>query len=981
LLSAFSTVGNVNANNNKKSKQNTSNNFSLLHINSRSISKNFDSVATLLHTLHNFSFSIIGITETWLHANSPDVFNIQDYNMLHADRKEGRGGGVALYIHTDITHYRLRKDIHIQGIEDIFIEIQNNSGKNILVGTLYRPPSNDVTIFLENIDKSLQELSRENKHIYLMGDYNIDLTHSINFSNNPSNRNTDQSNHISTDMKFLNILSMNSFFPCINKPTRITPTSATLIDNIFTNTFDKEIYGGILYYDISDHLPIFTISSQFKSKNDTKPKTIRYRKENFENVTALNKDLVEEKWLDVYEESDVDKAYDKFMNKLNYYYDKNIPLVQIKPGKHQIRNPWITRGILNSINTRNKLYKSYLCKPNKQNQDTYKKFRNTLTNIIRNSKTMYYSQKLKDTEGDIKSTWKVINKIINKNKPKDKINSININNQQSTNPSDIANAFNSFFTSIGPDLASKIHCDNLHFSRYLSRPLTKTIFLNPTTQNEIINTTKAFKSKTSTGYDGISMKLLKQIIFSIAPPLEYIINLSLLNGTCPNLLKIAKVIPIHKKDDKTEITNYRPISLLPSVSKILEKIVYKRLISFLTINNILNRSQFGFRKNCSTDIAIIQLLDQITELLSHKEHVIAIFMDLSKAFVTIDHDNLLYKLENYGIRGKALSWLKSYLYDRQQYVCVNGKNSSMRNIQCGVPQGSILGPLLFLIYVNDIINSSSILKFTMFADDTTVLASHMNLDNLTDILNSEITKISSWFKCNKLSLNISKTNCMHFQSSHNNEGLLHRDIFIDGLPLDKKDHTKFLGIIIDKHLTWNDHTINVSSQIAKGTGILYRLRHILPQKSLLILYNTLILPYISYCNIAWGNCSKTNLDHILRLQKKAVRLCTKSAHLTHTDPLFHQLKVLKIYDINVLQTAIFVFRYTNNLLPQVFNNFFSFNRDVHSYPTRNRDNIHLNNPRILLAHKSLKHHGPDIWNALPLYVKDSPFLKPFKRKI
>ena len=562
------------------------------------------------------------------------------------------------------------------------------------------------------------------------------------------------------------------------------------------------------------------------------------RKESTENVAALNVDLEQEQWLDVYEENDANIAYEKFITKLKQYYDKNIPLVQIKPSRNTARNPWITRGILNSIKTRNILYKSYICKPSVQNHNCYKQYRNKLTKTIRTSKTMYFSQELQKAEGNTNSTWKVINKLINKAKSQHHISTIESNNKEYKDPSDIANAFNFFFTSIGPELASKTRCDNLHFSKFLSSPVTKTIFFNKTNQSEITSVTKLFESKTSTGYDGLSMKLLKQIIFSIAPPLEYIFNMSLSNGICPSLLKIAKVIPIYKKDDKSQVTNYRPISLLPSISKLLEKIVYKRLISFLTVNNILNKSQFGFRKNCSTDFAIIQLLDKVTELLSQKEHIIAIYMDLSKAFDTIDHITLLSKLDNYGIRGPAYSWIKSYLSERKQFVYIDGHNSNMLNIQCGVPQGSILGPLLFLIYVNDIINSSKILNFIMFADDTTVIASHKNIGELINILNLELINVSSWFKCNKLSLNISKTNCMHFQSTHSNaDAFIDYDIKIDGLTLEQKDNTKFLGVTIDKYLSWNQHIANITSQIAKAICILYRLKHILPPKSLL--YNAL----------------------------------------------------------------------------------------------------------------------------------------------
>ena len=839
FVSAFVPTNNHNqskSNSSLHTANSTNNNLSLLHINSRSICKNFESVENFLCSLNRFSFSIIGISETWLKSNSPNIYNIPNYNMIHVDRKKGRGGGVAMYINFKLK-YKTRKDIYIDGIESAFIEVDNKFGKNIIVGTLYRPPGNNVNNFLENLDKELDKISSENKHIYMMGDFNIDLSHSLqSISSNTYPRRID--NHVidNNTNAFLNILSSYAFHPCINVPTRITPISSTLIDNIFTNSCNDN-NSGVFTYDVTDHLPIFLISSELKINKAKKVNKKKHRKENPNTILALNEDLGNEDWHEVTGENDVNKAYKSFIDKLTHYYNKNVPLVQNKQHKNDIRNPWITRGILRSIKKRNKLYKLYISNPSKQNLDKYKKYRNNLNSVIRSSKKMYYSKELENVEGNLNATWNVINKLINRDKTHNNIDNLIIENKEITQPAEIAQAFNNFFTNIGPDLASKISSDNKHFTDYLSEPNENTMCLIPTNQHEILKIVKALKSKKSTGYDGISTKLLKQIIRNIVIPLEHIFNLSLSAGCCPDLLKLAKVIPIYKKDDPNKVTNYRPISLLPCISKILEKIIYKRLDSFLSLNKILTPAQFGFRKKFSTDFAITKLLDKVVHSLSEKNHIIALFMDLSKAFDTIDHNILLRKLYNYGIRGVAWSWIKSYLSNRQQYVLIDDVKSPISFINCGVPQGSILGPLLFLIYINDIVNSSSVLSFILFADDTNILLAHKNLRELINIMNLELKNVSSWFKCNKLSLNISKTHIMHFQTTRRNVNLP-QNIVIDDIPLDIKECVKFLGITIDRHLSWRQHVNNVSSSIAKGIGILYKLKHFyLSILFLLLLYN------------------------------------------------------------------------------------------------------------------------------------------------
>ena len=273
-------------------------------------------------------------------------------------------------------------------------------------------------------------------------------------------------------------------------------------------------------------------------------------------------------------------------------------------------------------------------------------------------------------------------------------------------------------------------------------------------------------------------------------------------------------------------------------------------------------------KNHSTDLALIRLYDKITNAMAEKKHVIGIFMDLSKAFDTLDHNILLKKLQVYGIRGIALSWFRDYLSNRLQYVTFNKHSSDLLSVKCGVPQGSILGPLLFLLYINDITRTSSLLSFILFADDTNIFYSHKNLHSLVEILNHEIPKVCTWFKCNKLSLNINKTNFVHFKLSNTNANDLPINILIDGVPLERKNHTKFLGVFIDEHLNWNEHIRHVTTCISRNVGILYKTTHYLPPKALFMLYNSFILPYITYCNIVWAACAKTKINSIYILKKK-----------------------------------------------------------------------------------------------------------------
>ena len=562
--------------------------FSLLHINSRSLNKNYDNFETFLYSLNNFPFSVIGITETWLHSVSPNLFNLQNYQMIRNDRTGRRGGGVAFYIQ-DQLQFKVRYDLSLKESESLFIEIQNSKEKNIIIGLIYRPPNTQIDSFYGDLESVFDTLSPENKILYLMGDFNIDLLSQNN-------------NH----ERFLQVAYSNACYPHISKPTRIDTRSSTLIDNIFSNIYDADVTSGLLYSEISDHLPIFVICNTNMFNININNSTT-FRKETAQNIESFKNDLTIEDWSAVYSQQNANIAYEIFNNKLQLYYDKNFPIVTSKKSSKRGKKPWITTAILKSIHARNKLYKIYLNEPNTYNSNKYKKYRNKLTDIIRTSRKMHYSDKLNQVKSNIKATWEIIKDLMGK-KPQQLPKENFTMNGNIINPDDTVNTFNSYFVNLGPNLAKNFDRQNKDFAKFLPEPTPSSLFFNPTNPNEIINITKELNSSKSKGHDRISTFLLKQIIHVIVSPLTHIFNISIATGKVPRSLKIAKVNPVYKKEDPHEISNFRPISILPSISKILEKIIHKRLHNFLNIHKLLNNNQFGFRKNYSTDLALVQLL-------------------------------------------------------------------------------------------------------------------------------------------------------------------------------------------------------------------------------------------------------------------------------------------------------------------------------------------------------------------------------------
>ena len=608
---------------------------------------------------------------------------------------------------------------------------------------------------------------------------------------------------------------------------------------------------GIVVNDLSDHLPVFTLAEYVTSPVVSKKsvyKTVRKMKET--NLNQFSQLLNDVKWDDnILNSDDVNISFKYFLEKYTELFNTACPLVKIKQRISNVNKPSMTPGLLTACKKKNSLYKAFLKYRTGSSETKYKTYKNKLTSIMRKAERAFYCNKLNEYKSNIKETWKILNDITRRGKKynQNKISSeFKIDNTLICDKKQISEEFNKFFVNIGPSLAQKIPTCNAHYSDFLSNKVTNSLYLNPICNEEIISLVSKFHSKKSSGFDNISMQLIKKTISSIVKPLTNIFNKSFETGVFPDDMKKAKVVPIFKGGDKTNLSNYRPISMLPQFSKLLEKLYNNRLMSFLKYKDILYNGQYGFRENHSTSLALMELVEEITSNIDKRLCTTGVFIDLRKAFDTIDHSILIHKLNHYGIRGLASHWLTSYLSSRKQYVCIeNDVCSNDKTILCGVPQGSILGPILFLLYINDLPNISDKLKFILFADDTNIFYTDKNISIVHKVLNVELEKLNLWFKVNKLSLNIDKTNFMVFSNSNIDNC---ESIKINGIIINRVYVTKFLGVLIDSKLSWEDQIGFVCQKVRKGIGVLNRVKTIIDSQSLYTLYCSLILLDLSYAS-------------------------------------------------------------------------------------------------------------------------------------
>jgi len=895
------------------------------------------------------------LTETWLNSEN-DWINTQGYRAFHCVREGRRGGGVTILVEDNLSAAKIP---HLTCINDSFecvaVELSLGKSNYTIVGT-YRPPSSSLETFNAHYFNFIRESNCSN-NLFLLGDFNVDL-----LAVSPSG----------AEMSFRDEIDTYPLLSLINIPTRVCSFSATCIDHIYTNSTSR-CKSGVLTEPLADHFPVFCSVPIVRESNSGKI-SVRFRELSRRNIESFGSELtLALTHFDVFESLPVEDQFEIFNNMLMNAYNSNCPIKTKFMSVKRYNSPWLSNALMNSVKEKRRLYFASLIDPSQL--PTYRRYRNMLNNMIKKAKANYYREKFNSCNNDGKTTWRIINSVLGNGGNRASSLKLHVNGSEVSDPKVLSESFNQHFATVPSVLSDNIPSVDFDPLTYVDR-LPNTFAWHDVTELELIKIIKSFKPKLAS-INVIPNFIYKYISDVIAPVLTKLINISIRGGIFPSRFKLARVIPLFKSGSKFQLVNYRPISLLPFLSKVIERLVHSRMTIFLDKYNILYSDQFGFTRGKSTCDAILKFTDICYRSFNSSQFLLSVFFDFSKAFDTIDQNILIAKLECYGFRGFMLDWFRSYIFNREQFVEIDGSCSSTVTLNYGTGQGTILSPILFLIYINDM-NRCSDLNFVHFADDSTVFYTGDSINELCLFFNNELLKIDSWLCANKLSLNVNKSSFTIFSTK---DFTNHPNIIIRNSTIDFLDETKFLGITIDNKLNFSSHIKIICNKISKSVGIIRKLSTFVPDRVVKQLYLSLVYPHICYGVEVWGNSNKTGLSRLSKLQLKCVRMIDNRAPAT-TNPFIIN-KLLCFDDVYKYFSLIRFFKYFVLHQDYYFRNSFLTQTIVHSYGTRGRKNNNFNIPLIKSSkfYQSFMYNALHFWNNLPIFIKSILTLKHFKLEL
>ena len=923
------------------------NNFKISCLNVRSLYPKVDEVRNFVKT-HNFDVFIAN--ETWLDESfSNKHIEILNYDVIRRDRNR-QGGGVCIYIKSDMKYTVLNG--YGVDLESAWISIDIDAEK-FVIGTIYRPPS-AVKNYDDKIFDTLEKLTVTYDNVILLGDLNIDCLRR-NMSNTCLIRGLED------------LFGMRQL---VEEATRETPTCASLIDVILTTVPNFHSGTKVLKISLSDHYCVQTTLKK-QQKSSAKHKSVTFRNfKNFDKEKFLN-DIITLVSLANRCDGDLHNSWQHFKRNFIEISNRHVPIVKRRM-KDRMK-PWITNEIVKLMYQRDHVKQKAVKLKCQTKWKEYRKLRNQITTQIRTERNRYCLQESNQCVNNPKKIWKFLNKVT-------------ANKNMIPPPNDMsADELNEYFCSVGESTA------NHYFDRCNDKPypwkgpnFTSSKFSFTEVKVDIVLKLLKSLGETSSndvlGFDGKLLCLSAEVI---APFITKLINMSLNTGTVIDDWKLSSVTPVFKGgNDRHEKSNYRPISVISHIAKILEKVVQRQIVQYLTDNELMCVDQSAYRKFHNTQTSLHRCNEDWVDNICDNLFTAVCFLDIRKCFDTIDHDILLDKLRRYGIIEVEASWFRSYLKDRSQYVKCNGSISNKSYVPIGVPQGSVLGPVLFSLLINDINSHVFPSAVNLYADDTLLYTTGNTCTEASDKLQTSITEICKWYEGNRLALNESKSKCMLLSSKHKSNNNSKLSVTINDIPIEQVNSVKYLGVTVDENLTWNNHISLLCRNLAFKVSQLSRIKRMVSTSMLMTVYNSIIQPTIDYAITVWGHTTAENLGKVQRIQNLAARIILNNFDYVNSRgiDLVKQLKWMNVSERFLYFERLLMYKCIYGMAPDYLANGIIMDIELRNVNTRSHDmNVYIPFPQIEFAKKSLFFSGAKNWNSLPDHFKEISSIEVFKR--
>jgi len=914
------------------------------------------------HHILNYKYDIFGISETWLDENNKVDLNITGYLHFRKDYNRNQRG-IMVYVSQTLPARR-REDLEPPSSEIIAVEIQVSKCK-LLICNCYRVQSYSITDFCNDIHTLLEMATPDFNGVVIMGDMNA--RNSAFWCDDVTN---------TEGRALLTAMSNEGLNELIHEPTRIVGDRMSCLDLVFTTSLDFITEAGVRskIIEVCDHCPIYaSLKFQKNAPRAYKRWVWDFKRGSYD---AFRYSILHADWNSCYVNKDVNSTVSNWMSLLEQYAEANIPHYEatIRPRD----KAFMQSSIRKLMHKRDKLYKQYKLTQNEETGIAYRRCRNEVVSAIRLAKRAHESKLdagISNASHTSSAWWKTCKNALGTQQRT--FEGPLLHGKQLISDDQLkANLLNCYFasqtiletTQAAPE--GRPSSASATISSVVSQP------------EEVYKILLSLDPQKATGPDGIGNKILKEVALPLSKPLSELFNFCLSQGTYPEQWKVAQVIPIHKKGDRTQCSNYRPISLLPCISKVFERVLFNHIFDFLRTNSLINKHQSGFIPGDSTVNQLITICHKLHYHMDIKEDVIAIFLDLTKAFDRVWHGGLLYKLEEIGVTGLLLKLISSYLTNRRQYVVLHGCISDEKEIMAGVPQGSVLGPLLFLIYINDIDKDVTNDTF-LFADDSSLFCPVKTGDikSAAEKVNRDLELISNWAAKWHVTINPNKTEAMLFSRKWHPPILPH--LILDGKQLQVVPTHKHLGMVLSSSLNWSHHIKSLVLKCGRLLAILKSYKYRWSRESLDTCYKSFIRPIIEYGNILYDSCTVSQCKDLEDLQKEAARVVTGTKRGTSPQRLLEDLGWSTLESRRKNAKLIKMYEIATGVAPKHLRDILqTFSLQEH-YNTRGHSANNFTMPPYESKpyYRSFFVSGIKSWNALDAHIKRSPTLVSFKREI